>query len=395
MVVKEHGFRSTGTDTLGKKRDQIDCVESESASDAADLMTMSSLGKRGRFGNQVFQYMFLKLCAQVNGAEVEVPQWDGKILFDLNDPTISKQLPPAVEVWESGRNMFDVIPEMIPMIERKTGFSCRRVGWNAILEPVPSCDLWGHFQIHTRHLRRYRSFIQETFTPAADLTEALTPVFQKLSGQEGPLIGVHVRRGDYAKKPRLGCAHTMPIKWWVNHITKLKERNRDAVIFICSDDLEEVLPAFQELNPVTVHDLDIKLPDRMEKMDYIVDFEILKQCQILTISNSTYSFLPSILGNKGKEFFRPVCNSSEPFVRFDPWNSEPLLFYDESPRRIVKFPLQSAQWEFTTEGTSGIPGWLWNYAAACLKLKLFRIYLGLKNGGPRGAIKSLLTGLKC
>jgi len=37
------------------------------------VLTMSSLGQLGRFGNQLFQYAFLRICAQKAGALVECP----------------------------------------------------------------------------------------------------------------------------------------------------------------------------------------------------------------------------------------------------------------------------------------------------------------------------------
>ena len=61
---------------------------------------MSSLGKLGRFGNQLFQYAFLRICAEKSGARVECPPWIGQTLFGHKDATISQQLPPAIERWE-------------------------------------------------------------------------------------------------------------------------------------------------------------------------------------------------------------------------------------------------------------------------------------------------------
>ena len=40
------------------------------------VVTMSSLGRLGRFGNQIFQYAFLRICANESGARVECPPLD-------------------------------------------------------------------------------------------------------------------------------------------------------------------------------------------------------------------------------------------------------------------------------------------------------------------------------
>jgi hypothetical protein len=65
------------------------------------VLSMSSLGKFGRFGNQLFQYAFLRICAQKNGVKVECPAWIGQTLFGHQDAPISKLLSPVVETKES------------------------------------------------------------------------------------------------------------------------------------------------------------------------------------------------------------------------------------------------------------------------------------------------------
>jgi protein subunit release factor A len=49
--------------------------------DQQAVLTMSSIGKLGRFGNQLFQYAFLRICAERSGARIECPPWVGQALF--------------------------------------------------------------------------------------------------------------------------------------------------------------------------------------------------------------------------------------------------------------------------------------------------------------------------
>ncbi|MEM1168897.1 MAG: hypothetical protein AAGJ08_07420 [Cyanobacteria bacterium P01_H01_bin.35] len=71
-----------------------DTEETKSSSpEDRSVLTMSYLGKLGRFGNQFFEYAFLKICAEKSGAQVETPPWIGQKLFGHNDAPISKQLP--------------------------------------------------------------------------------------------------------------------------------------------------------------------------------------------------------------------------------------------------------------------------------------------------------------
>ena len=54
-------------------------------STSSPKLTLSVLGKTGRFGNQIFQYLFAKMYEKKYGVPVEIPRWDGDLLFDLKD----------------------------------------------------------------------------------------------------------------------------------------------------------------------------------------------------------------------------------------------------------------------------------------------------------------------
>ena len=47
--------------------------------------SVSKLGRLGRFGNAVFQYMFAKTYARRFDLQVECPAWIGNFLFDARD----------------------------------------------------------------------------------------------------------------------------------------------------------------------------------------------------------------------------------------------------------------------------------------------------------------------
>lgn len=55
---------------------------------------ISTLGKRGRFGNQLFQYAFARSYAERVGAVLQTPPWIGQKLFvGINDPPITEHFP--------------------------------------------------------------------------------------------------------------------------------------------------------------------------------------------------------------------------------------------------------------------------------------------------------------
>ena len=137
--------------------------------DRQPVLTMSSIGQLGRFGNQLFQYAFLRLCAEKSGARVECPAWVGQTLFGHQDAPISKRLPPAIECNDGGKNLFDVIPEFIPYIEKLADTKSSRVGVEALNTGLVNVDLWGFFQFNTRYLKPHQQYFRLLFQPVDNL----------------------------------------------------------------------------------------------------------------------------------------------------------------------------------------------------------------------------------
>lgn len=48
-------------------------------------IAMTTLGQNGRFGNQIFQYCFLRIYGGIHRLQMEIPEWVGCWLFDLDD----------------------------------------------------------------------------------------------------------------------------------------------------------------------------------------------------------------------------------------------------------------------------------------------------------------------
>ena len=59
------------------------------------VLTLSSIGQLGRFGNQIFQYACLRICAEQSGAKIDCPPWIGQNLKAHNDASNSQRLTPA------------------------------------------------------------------------------------------------------------------------------------------------------------------------------------------------------------------------------------------------------------------------------------------------------------
>jgi hypothetical protein len=355
---------------------------------------MSSLGKLGRFGNQLSQYIFLRVCAHQSGAGVECPPWAGQSLFGLHDSPISTKLPPAIEQWEGESTLFDAIPELIPYIESLAGAKSVRVGFDALEHGVAGVDLWGFFQVPTRLLSPHKQFIRSLFQPVPALRQGLDRAREFLRSKGRTVIGMHIRRCDFLELPIFGFTYPVPLEWWREWLQQIWRKLDRPVLLLCSDAIDDVLPAFAEYSPVTHRDLPFAMPEEMRESDFYADFHMLTQCDVLCISNSTFSFSASLLNESGKLFFRPHWDFNNRFTEFDPWNSDQLLYYgSDRPKLFKTFP-EALHVARMTGGLRDLLSCSYVYPREQLKMKFNRIRYGYKLGGITGGLRSVIQPMR-
>lgn len=375
-------------------------IQSSSINDAENLtepvLTMSSIGQLGRFGNQLFQYAFLRICAQKSEARIECPPWIGQTLFGHNDAPISRRLPAAIERWEVGKNMFDLVPEFIPYIEKLADARSSRVGAEALEEGLVNVDLWGFFQMHTRFLKPYKEYFRALFQPVSDLKTPLEDGLNLLRSKGKTIIGIHIRRGDFITVPLARYTLLVPAKWWCDWLDGIWGELESPVLFLCSDDLDSIVPEFGRFSPITFRDLNVKLPDRMNdlNLEFYIDFFVLSNCDVVGISNSSFSFVASMLNEHAKMFVRPHRDFSTKFTVFDPWNSEPLLHVGSDHSKFLKSFNDALYITYVTQGIFGVLKCMCIYIPKSLiKVWVIRAYWGYQVKGFVGLIKSLLYTL--
>lgn len=258
------------------------------------LVTMSTLGLNGRFANQIFQYAFLRIYSQEHMFRYETPPWIGQQLFGCQDPHISCQLPLLRE--ESSLISEAIIPNS-----------------NEVFRGV---DFWGYFQYHTSYYAPYKEFFRSLFQPVPAVKTAMEEGYSRLSSLGKTIVGLHLRRGDYGYE----YFFIAPSIWYLDWLQEIWPTLDDPVLFIASDEPEEVLADFSEFHPVTTKSLGISL----DAADYFPDFYLLSKCDICAISNSSFSFAASMLNSKGYSFYRPSMALNK-LIKYDPWRSEVVL----------------------------------------------------------------------
>lgn len=269
-------------------------ANSEGLDVAKPVISMSTLGTNGRFANQLFQYGFLKIYAKQHNLRVETLDWIGQYLFGHNDPVISKKLP--------------------EVIDRSTTVHNSKI-LNA-KEPLKNVEIWGYFQYHTSYYNPEKEYFRSLFKPVPAVERKMQPALDCLRSKGKTAIGIHLRLKDYG----FSYFFIAPTIWYKKWLESIWETVEEPVLFIASDEPEKVLQDFSEYNPVTTKDLGIELPEA----EFYPDFYLLSHCDVLAISNSSFSFAASMLNERGKLFVRPDWRSQK-LVSYDPWNSEPLL----------------------------------------------------------------------
>lgn len=259
-------------------------------------ITMSTLGQNGRFANQAFQYAFLKIYVRQHQLQLQVPRWIGNDLFGHTDPQITRQLP---LIKDGSSDVYQgILINSTP--------------------PLKNIDLWGYFQYHTSFYKPHQTYFRSLFQPLERLAAPLNQAIQGLKNKGKTIIGLHLRRSDYG----VGHHFIAPSSWYLDWLAKIWNTLEDPVLYLASDELEKIKEDFAEYNPVTTHDLGLTL----QGAEFYLDFYTLTRCDVLAISNSSFSFLASMLNTRAHIFARPQYQSQQ-LIAYDPWNAE-VIFHD-------------------------------------------------------------------
>ena len=268
----------------------------------SDYVTMSKINLYGRFGNQIFQYAFLRIYAKQFGLNYEVPPWIGQDLFGLQDPPISQELPVIKEVEQ--KKLSKLFSEQDPRFV--------------------NVDFRGYFQFHTSAYAPYKEFFRSLLQPSDQIESQLEEGMEKLRSKGKTVVGLHLRRGDYVNHNNF-IFYPPPTDWYKKWLQDHWKFLDHPVLFLASDDVESVIGDFSEFKPITSKDLFENFPIA----PYYPDHYVLSHCDILAISNSTFSFTASMLNEKGKLFLRPDIKY-QMLLPYDPWSSSPLAYFYRS-----------------------------------------------------------------
>jgi hypothetical protein len=269
-----------------------------------NIVAMSDLRTHGRFGNQLFQYAFLKIYANRYSLQAQTPPWIGQYLFGHKDPPITRSLQPLTRKH---------LPSIDALLESK-------------FPPVVNVDLNASIK-NLAEFQPYQHLFRELFQPIPGIYHLAHPGVLELRRLGNTVVGVHIRRGDYMNYPNHKKYFPAPTSWYVDWLNTIWPTLDKPVLFVASDDLELVLPDFRKFHPITSADVIGKFPTEPKygSLDpsFYPDFYLLSKCDLLAISNSTFSYAASLLNTTCRRFMRP--HEDKKLVPYDPWSSERKL----------------------------------------------------------------------
>lgn len=260
------------------------------------LVSCSSIGRMGRFANSLFQYIFIHSYAQDMDYSPMCPVWAGDDMFEVEPGVASLPLLPN-KIEESGFEINDSSIVGDPM-------------------PRPACDFTGFFQYHTRYYLPHKDMIRTHLSPKGAYAERRDQIRALFDTQPGPVVTLHLRRGDYGT----GVFFIAPEAWYLDWLATMRREYPNLSVYIASDDIEAVRTAFADYPVLTQADL----PPVELAHDFATDFLAMTQGDAVAISNSSFSFAASMLNTRAAQFVRPVLER-EQLEEFDPWNAPVLL----------------------------------------------------------------------
>ncbi len=287
-------------------------------------ITMRRMGEKGRWGNQIVEYAFIRAYAKRYRLAYELSPWPGQYYFGLPSPPVTVTLPE----WN----------------ERYLGGDIYKEPFAPIGDECCGCDFNGYAQYHTSYYRPDRELIQSLFRPTDRQMARLWSGLARLRCRGGTLVGLHLRRGDNGRL----IFPVFPMSWYHRWLKDNWPRLEAPVMFIATEDYG-LVDEFGEYEPQTRQSLGIPLDlppvigqqhpcdlvDNPEAIDCLPDWWFLANCDVILCPDSAFSFSAAWVNPRLRELWRARL-SLRRFEQVDPWNTdfltrESLLDYPNVP----------------------------------------------------------------
>lgn len=233
------------------------------------MITSQILGCYGRLGNQLFQYATLYALGKELNYQVAVPYHNQN-----NNDKLHFAIPDGFNITavSSKDKFFNSV-----YTEPSFDYDCNI--WN-----IPDgCDVRGYFQTE-KYFKKYK---KELLSSELIFKSNITQIVKNLlDGNDGELISIHVRLGDYT---HLKDSHPPCSKEYYEEALSLLPKDANIILF--SDDYSNAL------NLMNSFGINVMLTGTADKF---IDLCIMSKCNYHIIANSSFSWWGSWLSNSKK-----------------------------------------------------------------------------------------------
>ena len=271
--------------------------------------SFSSMGHHGRLGNQIFQYALIKSISLAKGHEIFLPDSHDLGKYFVSEKLIGKAHSRRAPL--TSRHYVETDPYLLDP---------------EVFNISEDTDFHGYFQNMGYHLE-YKKELFASLEPLGDKLVEAGKIIKKYCSNEHKSCSLHVRRGDYLRFA--ATFEHLDLEYYTSVLQKIPT---DHTILVMSDDIQQVQREFKSYRGS--HQL-IFIQDTCS----VIDFYIMYLCETNIISNSTFSWWASYLGD---EFDQKVVYYPDSWIRLrDP----PDLFKNSWHRCIkIKDWLKKKQW---------------------------------------------------
>jgi hypothetical protein len=265
-----------------------------------DSISMRRLGHVGRFANQLWQYLFIRMYGLRNGLAIQVPAWDGEQIFGFSDARPVPKERPSLAFLGAGDDDLEL--------------------WE-IDDPPRNVDFKGYFQSLPPQWAPHRAFIRRLYTLKPEWRGVIDRLHGDLARSDastGPrtLVSIHVRRGDYRnydhdRRPEF---RLVPADWYRALLDEIWPGLERPVLHVATDEPETILPTFAGYEQLDAGFFarDFGIPD------HVRDFVLLQEADVLAASNSSFSTMAAVTGKPGQTCWLADFRV-QGFTPYDPW----------------------------------------------------------------------------
>ena len=226
------------------------------------MLTNTSIGRYGRFGNQLYQVAALCAIARRSGQPWALPRWVNHDHVERFGSTED------VNIWDRLTNPLPELPVPCNLV-----FTPKWVPWgyHDVTFPNGNFDLSGHFQSP-----RYFDFC---------IDEVRRVLSFKDTSSQMDAIAVHMRCGDYTDG-----AETYHPRMTADYYREAFKHVPDVPVLLFSDD---IMTAERVIRNATGRPF-----ESVVGRHYVDDFIAMRQCKYHIISNSSYSAMAATLADQ-------------------------------------------------------------------------------------------------